>query len=88
MHQIETLTFSSRKTKPGIVKDCNMIAKRESDSHGPLYHGIRFHDAVLKDRAEAERWIELNDSGWYDNLAVRYKDGRKILWLVKIEFHV
>jgi hypothetical protein len=27
------------------------------------------------------------DKGWYDDHAVRFRDGRKIYWLVKIEWH-
>ena len=31
--------------------------------------------------------IEKMDNGWYDDHAVRYRDGRKIYWLVKVEWH-
>jgi hypothetical protein len=27
------------------------------------------------------------DKGWYDDHAVRFRDGRKIFWLVKVEYH-
>ena len=41
----------------------------------------------MENRDKAEQWIKQNDSGWYDNIAIKYKDGSKIMWLVKIEFH-
>ena len=48
---------------------------------------IRWIDRVCKNREEAEEYIESHDRGWYDCLAVKYKQSRKIYWLVKIEYH-
>ena len=42
-------------------------------------------ECVLTD---SEKAIEKFDKGWYSDHAVRYRDGRKIFWLVKIEYHV
>lgn len=88
MHQIMVMVYPSKKTKGAILKECNKIAEREGDYHHRLDGGIRFNDTVLKNEEEAGKWIEDHDRGWYDNLAVRFKEGRKINWLVKFEFHV
>ena len=88
MHEIVNLTYPAKKSIHAIQKECEKIADLNGDYKGQLSSkGVRFKDTVLKNRDEAERWIKLNDSGWYDNLAVKYKDGRKIMWLVKIEYH-
>lgn len=87
MHNIHHLTFPCKKTMGAIQKVCSKIADENGDYKGQLKSGIRFKDRVLSDRNAAERWIDENDSGWYDNLAIKYKDGRKIMWLVKIEYH-
>ena len=42
---------------------------------------------VLNSYEEALEYIKSHDKGWYDSLAVRYKWGNKIMWLVKIEYH-
>ena len=86
MHEIRYLDFLGSKSESAIVKECGRIADTNGDYKGQI-RGIRFKDAVLKDRSEAEQWIVRNDNGWYDNLAVRYKDGKKYMWLVKIEYH-
>lgn len=53
------------------------------------YHGnMTIHDKVIcKNREEAEKKIQEYDTGWYSDHAVRYKDGRKLMWLVKYEYH-
>lgn len=86
MHSIEFLEFSATKSINAIQKACQKIADTNGDYKGQC-DGIRFRDHVMKDRKEAESWIRENDAGWYDNLAVKYKDGRKTNWLVKIEYH-
>lgn len=88
MHQIQFIDFSSRKSIHTIQKECERIADRNGDYKGQLQScPIRFNDTVMKNADEARNYIELNDSGWYDNLAVKYKEGRAIKWLVKIEYH-
>ena len=53
------------------------------------YHGnMHIHkDIICKNRDEAKQMIQRLDRGWYDDHAVRYKDGRKLMWLVKYEYH-
>lgn len=87
MHQIEMWVFPSKKSPKAIQKEADKYCKEYGDYH----HGcdpIRFCTDVMKDRLEAEEWIDRHDRGFYDCLAVRFKDGRKINWLVKFEFHV
>ena len=70
-----------------ILKDLNNFAYDPQESSG--YHGnLKFkEEPVYKNRAEAMKAIEQLDNGWYDDWAVRYRDGRKIYWLVKYEYH-
>lgn len=52
------------------------------------YHGnMTVHDKVCKNWEEAKQFIEHHDTGWYSDHAVRYKDGRKYMWLIKYEYH-
>ena len=86
MHAISTREFPTKKSMNAIQKACDAEAIAYGDYHHKL-DPIRFNDKVLASREKAEEWIKLNDSGWYDNLAIRFKDGRKIMWLVKYEYH-
>ena len=87
-HMICTRVFPNNYSKKKIAKECDLHATYEGDYHHGLQPPIRFNDLVLKNEEEAERWVREHDSGWYDNLAVRFKEGRKINWYVKYEFHV
>ena len=92
-HQIDYVTFGCRTQPKAIQRECDRIAKYRSDCGSTLYKPVRFFgQKVFKDWNEATDWIELNDAGWYDNLAVKYKEktkaGTKTKWLVKIEYHV
>ena len=68
-------------------KDISRFAYDPEESSG--YHGdLTFHkDPVYKNRKEAMAAIAKFDRGWYNDHAVRYRDGRKIFWLVKCEWH-
>ncbi len=86
MHAIEYMVYSTRKAPKTIIKECGQYADRNGDYKGQIT-GIRFHDEVAKSYMDAVNWIEAHDKGWYDNLAIKYKEDRKVRWLVKIEFH-
>lgn len=86
MHAVHYFDMSCRKSESAITKECQRFADSDGDYKGQISR-IRFSDRIKKSREEAVDWISLNDSGWYDNLAIKYKDGRKIMWLVKIEYH-
>ena len=53
------------------------------------YHGnMTIHKNIIcEDRDEAEQKIKTLDNGWYSDHAVRYKEGRRLMWLVKYEYH-
>lgn len=88
MHAIRHITVQKSKTTPQrILKDLNKWAFDPYESSG--YHGnMHFHEyPVYKNREEAEKAIESLDRGWYDDHAVLYKDGRKLMWLIKVEWH-
>ena len=87
MHEIHYRRFPVKKTLGAIQKECDKEAVEYGDYHHKL-DPIRFKDRVCKDENEARSWIEQNDSGWYDQLAIKFKEGRKIFWLVKYEYHV
>lgn len=86
MHRLEYLEFSTRKSEKTIIKECARLADREGDYKGQI-RSIRFTDKILKGYENARAWIENNDAGWYDNLAIKYIENGKKHWLVKIEFH-
>ena len=77
----------SEMTPKKIVKWLNEFAYDPEETSG--YHGnIKFHETpIYKNRDEAVKAIEKLDKGWYDDHAVLYKDGRKLMWLVKYEYH-
>lgn len=87
MHEIRFETFTSRKSTKTIQKECDRIAKTCGEYHHAC-DPIRFVDRVLPNYDTAYNWITEHDSGWYDALAVKYKDGRATKWLVKFEYHV
>lgn len=95
MHNINFFSFSSRKSTKTIGKECERYAKYARASswgeggeatHG-LYSPVRFIDKVFDSHDDAYDYIIRNDRGWYDSFAVKYKEGRAIKWLVKIEYH-
>lgn len=88
MHEVREMTFSTRRSKASIQRECDEIAKRCGEYHKPLYTPITFYDDVMKNYEEAKQFICKHDKGFYDALAVRYKEERKKYWLVQFEYHV
>ena len=86
-HAIRYLDFHCSTSEKAILKEINSFAYDKEETSG--YHGdLTFHkEPVYKNRAEAEAAIATLDRGWYNDHAVRYRDGRKIFWLVKVEWH-
>ena len=86
-HQIRHLDYHCSVSKTAILKDINRFAYDPQESSG--YHGdMTFHrEPVYRNREEAEEAIRKFDKGWYSDHAIRYRDGRKITWLVKVEWH-
>lgn len=86
-HEIRYLDFHCSTSEKAILKEINGFAYDREETSG--YHGdLTFHrEPIYKNRAEAEAAIAKLDRGWYNDHAVRYRDGRKIFWLVKVEWH-
>ena len=86
-HAVRYLDYHCSKSEKAILKEINQFAYDPQESSG--YHGgMVFHkEPVYKNRDEAKKAIEKLDKGQYDDHAVRYRDGRKIYWLVKVEWH-
>ena len=86
-HAIRHLDYHCSVSEKAILRDINSCAYDREESSG--YHGnLKFHtEPVYKTRDEAQKAIEKLDKGWYDDHAVRYRNGRKIYWLVKVEWH-
>ena len=86
-HAIRYLDYYCSVSEKKILKDINGFAYDPQETSS--YHGdLTFHkDPVYKNREEAEEAIKKFDKGWYNDPAVRYREGRKIFWLVKVEWH-
>lgn len=86
-HAIRYLDYHCSTSEKQILDDINRFAYDPQETIG--YHGgMIFHkEPVYKNREEAEEAIKKLDKGWYDDHAVRYRLGRKIYWLVKVEWH-
>ena len=86
-HAIQYRDYHCSVSEKAILKEINSFAYDPQETSG--YHGnLKFHkEPVYKSREEAADAIVKMDKGWYDDHAVRYRDGRKIYWLVKVEWH-
>ena len=88
-HHVKHCSFHCSTSKKQIEKKLDHFVAMEDWEEGAtgLPRPIRWIDHICKDRVEAEKYIESHDRGWYDCLAVQYKNSRKKYWLVKIEYH-
>lgn len=86
-HAIQYLDYHCSVSERAILKDLNSFAYDPQERSG--YHGdLTFHkEPVYKNREDAKAAISKYDRGWYSDHAVRYREGRKIFWLVKCEYH-
>lgn len=87
MHEIRYLTFGARMTPKGIQRECDKVAKRDGEYHHPC-DPLRFPNVICKSYDEAQQWIDKHDRGWYDCMAIKYKERGKTHWLAKIEYQV
>lgn len=73
-HTIQHFTFPVKTKKQDIIAECSDYANRNGD-YADQIEGIRFKENTTYDCYEdAEKAIESMDNGWYDNIAVKYKD--------------
>lgn len=71
-HQITKMSFDASTSKNEILNACRE-ASRGTD-HSQVSEVRFIEDVILNGRDEAEKYIDEHDNGWYDNLAVRYRD--------------
>ena len=78
-HAIRYLDYHCSTSEAAILRDINEFAYDPQATSG--YHGdLTFHrDVVYKNREEAKEAIAKLDTGWYNDHAVFYRDGRKKL---------
>ena len=86
-HAIRYLEYPCRTPERQILKDINSFAYDPQETSG--YHGdMTFHrEPVYANREEAMAAIKKMDRGWYNDHSVRFRDGRRISWLCKVEWH-
>lgn len=74
-HNIEYYTYPVTKKQSAIASELQSYAERKTyeEGGGGLPHSIRWLDHVCDDYESAKAFIERNDKGWYDQLAVKYK---------------
>ena len=86
-HAIRHLDYHCSVSEKTILKEIDSFAYDPQETNG--YHGdLTFHkEPVYKNREDALAAIKKLDRGWYSDHAVRYRDGRKIFWLVKVEWY-
>ena len=74
MHEILYRTFPLKADPKEIQAELDAIAEEDSDSGGGLPRNIRYIDRTLNSYSEAVAFIQSEDQGWYDQLAVKYLD--------------
>lgn len=88
MHSINYVEYPCKMSEKGILKDLNKWAfdpQQTSSYHGNMRF---FKDKTFKNYDEARAWLEKNfDNHDYRDATVRYRDGHKIFWLAKVEYH-
>lgn len=77
-HEIRYLDFRENASKTVIESEANKIAKRDGDYHSGLNSPIRWIDRVCANREEAVEYIKSHDTGWYDQLAVKFREYPKL----------
>ena len=67
--------FSFKKTKKHIECCVNEVARKEGDYGTELSKPIRWYeDKIYNSKEEAEKAIRAKDKGWYDQLAVLFRE--------------
>lgn len=73
-HAIEYFEFDVKVDKRRIESDLNERAVEDGDYHSGLNQSIRWLDYICEDRERAYEYIESHDKGWYDQLAVKFRE--------------
>lgn len=79
-HNIYTSVYDENVNKSAVENKLNHLAALEGQQEGSsgLSSPIRWIDHICEDYDEAEAYIESHDSGWYDQLAVKFRDYKDI----------
>jgi len=77
-HEIRHLVYGEHTSKVIIEADANDLSRQDGDYHHGLDRPIRWFDHVCANREDAEEYIESHDNGWYDNLAVKFREYPKL----------
>lgn len=75
-HNIHHSTYPENVNKKAVQAEWDEYAMHEDWQEGcsGLNADIRWIDYICQSYEEAEEYIEQHDKGWYDQLAVKYKD--------------
>ena len=77
-HAINFNVFSVKESKEKIFDMVNEVAIEEGDYHSGLNKAIRWYDdKCFNSYEDAEAFINKKDDGWYDQLAVKFKEDKK-----------
>ena len=75
MHNIEYYDYRENVDKKAVQADLDEHVSHETWQEGGAgLEPIRWNNYVCKNEEEARKWIEEHDSGWYDQLAVKFYD--------------
>lgn len=73
-HSIEYFTYDVNTDKKVITAEVNDVAAQYGDYHSGLNSPIRWIDVVCEDERKAYEYLQANDKGWYDQLAVKFRE--------------
>lgn len=75
-HNIRMTTYPEDVDKKAVQAEWDEYASHEDWQEGcsGLAQPIRWESPICESYEEAEKYIEAHDRGWYDQLAVRYRD--------------
>lgn len=76
-HEIRYATYPENVNRKGVKRDWDIVVQHENYQEGAseLPSDIRWiEDIILNSEEEAKEYIDTHDKGWYDQLAVRFKE--------------
>lgn len=79
-HQVWHLVYDENVDKKAVQSEGDMYARRDGYGEGAtsLPGKIRWLNDICDNREDAEKYIESHDSGWYDQLAVRFREYQRL----------
>lgn len=85
MHCIRHFTYKEKVNRNSVLAEANAYANREGDYRDQI-NSIRWMENTICDNEEAAmEFIDKHDSGWYDNIAVRFYSYPKMKKSKKLE---